>query len=581
MYKTFRVNKKTGTYSDTIEAFGLANLLNEIQIRANFTRPKLWIEDKDLYYEITSKPEIEKEDISNLCYFPLFQWAIHKDGDTFDEAFFNYPEQKKLKDERYEKLSKIIEQFSGSEKETIRKNKRKEIEAFYKEKIKDQYDVYQQFIDGKPNIKSAFAKLYGNFKDFDRESFSDMIFYILNSYSGTENLLEKIDTKNPFCHTITSGQLLSPTDGLGLLNSKANGLNENKPKRFWVSETMKISGALSNMHCKLVKITNKSWDLKVIVPDFKKVNYSIQRNIVKDFKRNVLGSTPLKIDILNLLIITKKLIENTDEHHKFKAKNILTGLHSTYQKDLGNNKAVANIAKLNIPDFIEFTTEEEAKSYILSIDENINIIRNIDEHGDATRGLIAYRTFLTSSDFMNWAKFTFWYSEHLMSILSKNKYAVSFKINTLNKFFNNMSIKNFKISEITSNEGFLKVAYAIRKSTVTLQYTPKEQRQFEIRYGVAQSLQNKSKSASDLAAFIGEFIGLYNSETARKAELSKGFRKIVREDELNEFYSLLDNYPSKVVGALLVSYGFALEEKEAKEIENKTENNESNENNNQ
>lgn len=131
-----------------------------------------------------------------------------------------------------------------------------------------------------------------------------------------------------------------------------------------------------------------------------------------------------------------------------------------------------------------------------------------------------------------------------------------------------MNMTEFKISEIISNEGFQKVAYAIRKSTVTLQYTPKDQRKYEIRYGVAQSLQNKSKSSKDLAEFIGEFIGTYNAETARFKEKHpemdpKTIRAIVKDSELTCFYGLIDEYPSKVVGALLASYGFALTDKEA------------------
>jgi hypothetical protein len=149
-----------------------------------------------------------------------------------------------------------------------------------------------------------------------------------------------------------------------------------------------------------------------------------------------------------------------------------------------------------------------------------------------------------------------------MSSFSKSSYALPFKVTSLNKFLKNSIMSDFKITDITSNEGFQKVAYAIRKSTVTLQYTPKDQRKFEIRYGLAQTLQNKSKSIKDLAEFVGEFIGTYNAETARYTEKTgKTLRANVRENELNDFYKLLDKYPSRVVGALLASYGFALTEK--------------------
>ena len=101
----------------------------------------------------------------------------------------------------------------------------------------------------------------------------------------------------------------------------------------------------------------------------------------------------MKVDILNLLILNKQLIENTEEYKGFKARNILTGLHSTYQKDLGQNKAVVNISELQTPDFIEFDSEDEAKDWVELLKEQINIIGSIEELGDATQGLIAYRTF--------------------------------------------------------------------------------------------------------------------------------------------------------------------------------------------
>lgn len=122
-----------------------------------------------------------------------------------------------------------------------------------------------------------------------------------------------------------------------------------------------------------------------------------------------------------------------------------------------------------------------------------------------------------------------------------------------------MDNNDLKLSEIISNDGFQAIAKAIRKSTVSLQYAPKDARKYEVRYGVAQNLQTKSRSKEDLAEFVGDFIGTYNSETARKAEKEgKSFRANVREDELLAFYGLLDEHPSKLIGALLASYGFAL-----------------------
>jgi len=560
MYSTFKIKKATGTYSDTIEAFGLANLLNEIQSRAELPRAKLWIEDKGLYYEITSKPEIQAEDVAKLNYFPLFQYVIRDTSETFDESYFDYPKQRDLKKERQELTQKAYKEFTGKDKSEQLKLKLREIERIYSvEKfISPKLDVYSQVIT--PNNFVGFDKLYRNISS-NKEAFPDIVKAILDYYSDMEVGL-KTKTLTDFDDSVTALQIYNPTTGKGQNKGKASGASAGPVKLNWISETMKISGAITNMLCQLVKV-GSSYDMKVVVPDFKKSEYNKQKQIALAFKKNIKGNTPLKVDILNLLIVNKQLIEYTDEYSNFKAKNILTGLHSTYQKDLGQNKAVVNIAELQTPDFIEFNTEDEAKDWIEFLKEQINIIGNIEELGDATQGLIAYRTFLTSSHFQSWIKFIFWYAVHIMSNFSKNKYALPFKVTSLNKFFKNMTMSDFKISEIIFNEGFQKVATAIRNSTVILQGAKSrgEKIDFEIRYGVAQELKNKSKTATDLAGYVGEFIGTYNAETARKAEINRAYRKPVRDNELTSFYTLLDLHPSKskVIGAMLASYGFALE----------------------
>ena len=560
MYSKFKVKKGTGTYSDTIEAFGLANLLNEIQIRTDLNRPKLWIEDKGLYYELTSRPEIQLEQIQKLSYFPLFRYVVRDASETFNENYFDYPKQDALKKERRSQMQKAYQEYTGKEKAEQLRRRLTEINRIYSEEkfIDPHLDVYSQVATN--NNFEVFKKLYNNFY-LNKSSFQILISYILDYYSDDQSIQSLKDFQF-FNEKVTALQIYNPNAGKGQNRPKASGSGAKGIDSSWISETMKISGALTNMLCQLVKV-GSSYDMKVVVPDFKKAEYNLQRMIVLSFKKNIKENTPLKVDILNLLILNKQLIENTEEYKGFKARNIITGLHSTYQKDLGQNKAVVNISELQTPNFIEFDTEDEAKDWVEFLDEQVNIIGSIKEFGDATQGLIAYRTFLTSSHFQSWAKFIFWYAEHIMSNFSRNKNPLPFKVTSLNKFFKNMNMNEFKISEIISNEGFQKVATAIRNSTVILQGAKSrgEKIDFEIRYGVAQELKNKSKTSTDLAGFVGEFIGTYNAETARKAEINKAYRKPVRDNELTSFYTLLDLHPSKskVIGAMLASYGFALE----------------------
>jgi hypothetical protein len=289
MYSKFKVNKGTGTYSDTIEAFGLANLLNEIQNRLELNRPKLWIEDKGLYYELTSKPEIQLEQILKLSYFPLFQYVVRDISETIDENYFDYPKQRDLKKERQELTQKAYKEFAGKDKSVQLKLKLREIERIYTEEkfISPKLDVYSQVIT--PNNIVGFDKLYRNVSS-NINAFPVIVKAILDYYSDLDVELKTKSLTN-FDDSVTALQIYNPTTGKGQNKGKASGASSGSIKLNWISETMKISGALTNMLCQLVKV-GSSYDLKVVVPDFKKAEYNLQIQIILSFKKNIKGNTP-------------------------------------------------------------------------------------------------------------------------------------------------------------------------------------------------------------------------------------------------------------------------------------------------
>ncbi len=54
MYKDFIIKKHSGTYAETLEAFGVANFINEILHRSLITGYKVIIDDKDTHYLVSS-----------------------------------------------------------------------------------------------------------------------------------------------------------------------------------------------------------------------------------------------------------------------------------------------------------------------------------------------------------------------------------------------------------------------------------------------------------------------------------------------------------------------------------------------
>ncbi len=576
---TFKVYKKSGTYSESLEAYGLANLLKKIFDNNQIANPEIIIKDEGLYYTIITHSDISNDDLKEIKYFDLFPYIkrdVQSEVDTYTN-YYDYPKQKELKKDKQELIEKIYKEYKDKNE---REKKLKEIDNIFKEHkfIDPSIDVYQQLASY--NNFVSYKKLYLNIYN-NKDIFPEIIHQILSYYSEinyNDKEFDNITKDREFHKKITANQLLNPNKGKGIKSTKANSAANTNFDSYWIPETMKISGAITDMICQLVKVGSNSYDLKIFVSAYKQVKYSFKQTIIPDFKKHLKGNTPIKIDILNILTLTKIVIQNSGYTIvKQKVKNIIDGLHSVYQKDLGQGKAVVNIGYIQVPSFIEISNKEQNDDWIDLLDEQINIINGIDELGETINGLMLYRNFISTSNIYNFFDFSYWYAIYLSTKLSKNEFVIPYKIKTLNKLYKNMETKELKLSEIISNPGFQAVAKAIRNSTISLQFMPTENRKYEVRYGLAQELQSKSKSKKDLSEFIGEFISFYNSETARSYEKEgRTYRSTVRSDELNEFYSLLDKYPSKLIGALLASYGFALPSKEIKITEQNEENIENN-----
>lgn len=570
----FRIKKTTGTYAEMLEAYGVSNLLHKIFNALNILDAIVVITDRDLYYEITINVDLNKEMLDKLTYFPLFKYIKQKSNTEIGQYpdCYDYPTQRLWRKEKNEMLQVVYRECQGREKTEERDRRIAEIERIFKDqKVLDvEYDVYAQIAS--PNNFPSFEKLYGNFYR-NKNKFADFVKEILSYYSDENHdlkVFEKTLKGLDFLKNVTATQLYHPNQGQGLNKPKADGLNRKNFDSFWITETMKVSGALSDMVCQLVKVGN-AYDLKISVIEYKQVNYRFKLTLVPAFKKYLKGNTPIKIDVLNVLLLTQKMLEHTEFMGR-KVKNIVSGLYSVYQKDLGQNKAVVNIGFIQVPDFIEIGTKEENQDWIDVLEEQRQIIGSIDELGSTVQGLKLYRDFISGSDLNCFFDFAFWYGVYVSNGLSNKKYVRVFTVRTLNKFYNCMDAGNLKLEEIIENKGFQAVASAIRKSTVSLQYTPKDERRYEIRYGIAQALQVKSKSKADLTEFVGEFIARYNAETARRAEKEgKSTRANVREDELMEFYFLLDKFSPKLVGAMLASYGFALPAKKQLNVEENME----------
>lgn len=237
-FQEFKILKRSGTYSELLETYGLANLIDEILKRNEVIAIKINIEDNGLYYSVKTNKEITDEMINNVQYFPVFKF-IRKDEETIipEEIidYFNYPEQKKILDDFKERFNAIEKnrQLNSEQKKQTRKDLNTYKLSEFGKKIDPEFDVYREI---KGNPYSSFRKLFDNFYQ-NQSHFPVLIKEILSEYSQIKinrRSFKLVDEKP------TAQQLYNPNQGKGLNKNKANSASMGNLNSNWISESMKI-----------------------------------------------------------------------------------------------------------------------------------------------------------------------------------------------------------------------------------------------------------------------------------------------------------------------------------------------------
>lgn len=579
----FIIKKTSNTYAESLEAYGLCNILHKILVQINENEVDIIIRDYHVYYEITLiKDEqpycLKEEQLNGLHYFYLFKF-IKKEIDTDVIGISDYYDYARSKMEidaiKNNEKKKII-----SEQESRSQQREKKLEV-----IGPEYNVISLMAG------NSFANLENLFLNFHKRQniFADCIKSILSWYSIDKKYESNFELEKGL--KINKMQLYNPSCGKGLNYEKARLTNNDikNIKGDWICSTLQISGAQTDMMSNFI-----DKDIKILVPVYSEIKYEDKDKVIFEFRKSAKGYGSIQTDILNALSLTEKLLEHDGlTNRKRKIRTIISGFQIAYQKNLGNQNGITNIGYIGLPEFISISTREENDQWLSFVQEHIKIISSLVEKYDSY-GLSIYRDFISDSSIDSFHAFTFWYASHIMSQLSKKKYAESLSITNLNKLYTNMETKDLNLEEIISNDGLQAVADAIRKSTVSLQRTEKSKRNYEVRYGLAQTLQIASSSKEDLATFVANFASTYNAETARIEERNKKnpskeklsargtedngvepnvdttngedsvreswTRSMLTKEELNSFYKLLSNNSSTLIGGLLGAYGFATKE---------------------
>lgn len=574
MYQSeYYVLKTSGTYAETLEAYGLAKILNNIFQKNGIKNQKIIINDEGGYFKVYSKISVTEAMVNNTPYFEVFPYIKIKtdNTDTTSIWIIDYKREKEVRDSFRKWKTEVLYK--------TKKSKRKGMLNEYENKPHFDFDIFSKI---QVNSLSGYLKVFNNVYK-NRQYFTEILKEILLLYhSPTDNSeivkknIKKLEKEKKIkFKNVNALQIFNPHQGKGVNSLKSNSIRLSNIPAFWLKEYLKITGAYLSMVIKDIKISNTSWDIKFFVIEPYSMEYEHLTKLYKKFKPLLMVNTSFKLDIIAILIYSKLFIENLPEYQsgaisfskRYKPQHFVKGFNLAYQKDLGANKAIANIGFLRLPEFIEIQSFQDGKKWINILDEHREIINAIDENNSSTTSLLnAYRQFLSTGNWDDFFEFNFEYIAFLVGQLTQRRFYIKpFSLKNMEGFF--MTEKNFM--PILESEGFRNIARAIRKSTISEQYArARGNNKFEIKYGVVQDLKRKSAYKEELVEYLSEFVAQYNAETARyvekhPSELKSGtVRATVKTKDIEELISLIDEYSAPLVGKLLAAYGYALERRD-------------------
>jgi hypothetical protein len=454
-------------------------------------------------------------------------------------------------------------------------------------------------------IASTFNELVQRWMDLTESQKQLHLALLLNLFSEPENdvavaiaawqkLAKEENIKGKAL--VSALQIINPTTGKGANRARAGELTIGNQDSFWLLELLKFRGFMDAAAPLVVK---ESKDRKTYVLQPKEIELDRLQATMHTLRKVLWPSTVIKLDILASLRLAQIFVDQyksrfeqnatLQKFRRHKITSIAQGFEVTFYKDLGSAYATMNVSDLHLPEWLPSMENAEAVSDAEALlDEHVNVIQHIRNHkgeegAEEYELLRFYRDFLSGNDLRPFWKFTTAYSGYLMSALVSNRYTPQLTTHGLEKLL--MASKqeyDLPLTEIISNQGFNRIAYAIRQSTVTAQYRWSQQndRTYEVRYGLGQDLMRKAHHRDDFLCALSQFLLNYNAETAREEEKAardiasktgkslypltseeRSKRKLrlpVATEHIDEIAKLIDRSGSpELIGSLLVAYGYA------------------------
>src|SRR5579875_229344 len=596
----FYIEKTSDTASDILLAVGFARLSSRVLSALGKASKGVMIYDRSTCSEIVLPEPLTIEDLLRVPPLSLIQYLA-----TEKEA----KKRPWLTGFDYEKQREISNNYYTRRREARSKPDSKQIMEGIEppHPLLRHYEAIQQM-----KIASTFNDLLARWEALgELQNEHIHILYVLFSspYNDLETAMAACQKLMKEHHlkgkpTITALQIVNPTTGKGANKAKASTLAETNQENFWLLEFLKFVGFMAAANPYVVQ-GSKDRKTYVLLP--RRLELTTLDHIMRRFRQQSQPSTVVKMDILATLQLALTYVQlrlevlrgekdegDEEDDYAFDEplSSIVQGFEVDFYKDMGSAYATMNVATINLPDWLpaikDLQQGQELETLLkehIQIIQFIRVIRNgrPEEGSEEYTLLRSYRDFLSGRTLRPFWDFTTSYAGYLMSQREHEKnpkrHLRQLSVKGLDYLTMHASSEQpqLPLSTITHDEGFLRIAYAIRQATVRAQRrrSQEQDRTYEVRYGLAQELMREVRYRDKFITALSNFLTLYNAETAREEEklANRLGRKLTLDDrrqyklrssvsvsDIDRIVELIDQFNnSELVGSLLVAYGYASE----------------------
>lgn len=599
----FYVSRSSGTSADTLLAIGFASLLDKTLQGLQRESKGILIQNAGPYYEISLPTPLSESDVAEVPPFPLVQPLVSakqaekqtKQGKTLDG--FPYDDQRQRSKAYREKLKQLPPFLQRPEARWSKDPQLEEI-AY----LKPLPELAHYLSINQMKIADSFNELALRWDRLTTEQRRLHIYLLLKLFSNPDNdiataivVWQKLAKEHQISGKALPSalQIINPTTGKGANRAKASELSIGNQDAFWLLELLKFEGF---MYAAAPYVIQGSKDRKTYVLQPEAIELSTLQGMMREFREVCWSSTAVKLDVIASLRFAqvfvqhrKQSLETTIEVDSWddpdQVVSLAQGFEVAFYKDMGSAYATMNVASINFPEWLPRIIDTASANAALELlEEHIRLVQQLrnskgEEGSEEFELLRFYRDFLSGRTLRPFWKFTTAYSGYLISQREREKSPKrqirQLTTSGLETLIMNSKNGETKLTEITSNEGFKRIAYAIRQSTVTAQYRRAQEndRTYEVRYGLGQDLMREARYRDKFMAALCEFLQEYNAETAREEEKAANRRggKLTPEDrrklrasvaytDIDEIASLVDRFgSSELIASMLVAYGYARE----------------------